>query len=276
MSDGQTVTFNFKHVIEPLQNGVRRADVFMGIGLNAAEVEPAISHVLSPDSLHQINLVKAELTAEEKTHVASEFGKWVRANGLRELIETVSLFLDKLYVPLFAIHRGADKNGKKLEHPDRLERLGIMNKIDAMSSVLPVSDEDKQILSVLNRMRNCYAHRCGVVGQRDLDDKADVMTLRWNAFEMQVEEPDGNIILETELDDRVLEQGGIVQIKVVERTRSIEEGTELVLEKRELKEICLSALTVGERMLRTTVEQAREFGVLIDVVDENLCEPKGV
>ena len=73
--------------------------------------------------------------------MAAEFGKWVRANGLRELIETVSLFLDKLYLPLFMIHRGADKDGKKLERPDRLERLGIIDKIEAMSGVLLVSDE---------------------------------------------------------------------------------------------------------------------------------------
>lgn len=146
-----------------------------------------------------------------------------------------------------------------------------------MSSVLPVSDEDKRMLGAMNRMRNCYAHRRGVVGQRDLDDKAgDVMTVRWNAFEMQVEEPDGNIIPEAELYDRVLEQGGMVQLKVVERTRSFKEGAELVLEKRDLKEICLSALTIGQRMLHTTVEQARASGILKEAIDENLNEPKAV
>lgn len=40
MTGGQTPTFNLDHVIETLRNGVRRADVFMGIGLNAAEADP--------------------------------------------------------------------------------------------------------------------------------------------------------------------------------------------------------------------------------------------
>ncbi len=35
MTEGQTVTFNPDHAIEIPRNGVRRADVFMGIGLNA-------------------------------------------------------------------------------------------------------------------------------------------------------------------------------------------------------------------------------------------------
>ena len=102
------------------------------------------------------------------------------------------------------------------------------------------------------------------------------MTVRWNAFEMQVEEPDGNILPEAELYDRVLEEGGTVQLKVVERTRSFKEGVELVLEKRDLKEICLSALTIGQRMLHTTVEHARASGILKEAIDENLNEPKAV
>ncbi|WP_321337163.1 hypothetical protein [Breoghania sp.] len=276
MTEAQTVTYNLDHVIEILRNGVRRADVFMGIGLNAAEADPAVSHVLSPDNLHHIKLVKTDLSPEEKAHVATEFGKWVRANGLRELIETVSLFLDNLYQPLFAMNRGMDKDGRVLQRPDRLERLGIFDKIDAMSSVLPVSEEDKRMISSMNRMRNCYAHRRGVVGARDLDENADAITVRWNAFEMQLEEPDGNVIPEAELYGKVLEQGGLVQLKVVARTRSFNEGSELVLDKQDLKEICLSALSIGQRMLKTTIEQARDFGFLKEAVDENLNEPKAV
>ena len=67
MTEGQTVTFNLDHVIEILRNGVRRADVFMGIGLNAAEADPVVSHVLSPDNLHHIKLVKTDLTEEENS-----------------------------------------------------------------------------------------------------------------------------------------------------------------------------------------------------------------
>jgi hypothetical protein len=276
MTEGPTVMFNVDHILEILRNGVRRADVFMGIGVNAAEADPAISHVLSPDNLHHITLVKTELTAEEKTHAASEFGKWVRANGLRELIETVSLFLDNLYLPLFMMHGGADKSGNKLQSPEQLERLGIIDKIDTMTGVLSVSIEDKSMLGAMNRMRNCYAHRRGVVGQRDLDAMADVMTVRWSAFEIQVEEPDGNIIPEAILYKRVLEQGGMVQLKGVARTRSFKEDAEMVLEKRDLKEICLSVLMIGQRMFHNTVEQARALGMLKVAVDENIDEPKAI
>ncbi len=276
MSQPQTVVFNLDHVIEILRSGVRRADVFMGIGVNASVVDPPISHVLSPGGMHHINLVKTDLTMEEKTHVADEFGKWIRANGLRELTETFSLFLDQLYQPLFIMQQGVTADGVKLVRPDRLERFGIVDKVEAMGLILPIIADDRKILASLNRMRNCYAHRRGVVGPRDFDEGAETMTVSWNAFEMQVREPDGNIIPEAELYGRLLEQGGIVQLRVVERRREFAPGTELVLEKRDLKEICLTSLSVGQRLLHETVEYARKAGLLAGPVDENLDEPKPV
>ena len=45
MTEAHAVMFNLDHVMEILRNGIRRADVFMGIGLNAARTDPAISHV---------------------------------------------------------------------------------------------------------------------------------------------------------------------------------------------------------------------------------------
>ena len=51
---------------------------------------------LLPKVCNNIRLVKEELTDPEKAHVAAEFGKWVRTNGLRELIETFSIFLHRL------------------------------------------------------------------------------------------------------------------------------------------------------------------------------------
>jgi hypothetical protein len=260
MTEAQNIIFNLDHVIETLRKGVRRADVFMGFGLNAAEANPVISHVLSPDELHNITFVKDVLSPAEQEHLVAEFAKWVRANGLRELIETFSLFLDQLYMPLFAMKRGKSDGGRHLEQPERFERLGIVDKINAMSAVLPVVEGDKDMIRGMNRLRNCYAHRLGVVGERDVDSEGESMTIHWQAFQLQVEKPDGTVIMETELYGQVLEQGGVVQLKVVERARSFEKGSEVVLEKRELKEICLSALSIGERLLRTAIEQAREAG----------------
>lgn len=276
MTEPQSVSINLDHILEILRSGVRRADVFMGIGLNAASHDPPISHVLAPDGHHHINLVKEQLGPDEQAHVAAEFGKWVRSNGLRELIETFSIYLDRLYVPLFILHKGASNEGAKLPSPQRLEHLGIADKIDVLASLLAVSDADRRVLRTLNQARNCYAHRRGVVGERDLDPDTGTMVLHWNAFQIEVKELDGTVVVEEAIFNRVFPAGGIVQLRVVERLRTFSAGAELVLDKRDLKEICLSTLSIGQRLLRETVEIARKAGVLRQDVDDSLDDPRPV
>lgn len=134
------IRFNLDHVLEILRKGIRRADVFMGIGLNAAANDPPISHLLAPEGLHNIRLVKEELTDEEKAHVAAEFGKWVCTNGLRELIETFSIFLHRLYIPLFVIRRGRGLDDEDLSNPARFERMGITDQVDEFAKIVPVNE----------------------------------------------------------------------------------------------------------------------------------------
>lgn len=277
MADQQHISINLDDVLDLLRNGVRRADVFMGIGLNAAVHDPPISHLLATNGLHNIRLVKEDLTPEERIHVAAEFGKWIRANGLRELIETFSLFLDRLYLPLFLITKKHNEKGEKLSVPDRFEQLGISDKIDLIARVLVVGEADRRVLASLNQARNCYAHRRGIVGERDVDNDTRLASLCWNAFQLEVHEPTGNILTEEEIFGRVLEQGGTVSVRVVERRRTFPLGAELILEKQDLKEICLSVLSIGQRLLHETIQAAREARVLEQTnIDEGLNDPKPV
>lgn len=270
MTEQQKIILNLDDDIEILRTGVRRADIFMGVGLNAAENTPPISHLLATESIHVIDLVKKNLTPDEQTHVNLEFAKWIRANGLRELVETFAIFSDRLYIALFLMSQGTDARGEKLKPIVRFEKLGVTDKIDVMSKLIPVDDGDRRVLRSLNQARNCYAHRRGIVGKRDLNPGEQSMLLRWNGFRMEVREPDGNIISEAEMYEHVFQRGGEIDLRVVERTREFAVGAELVLEKQDLKEICLSLLCIGQRLLRQTMEVARAAGLLKEPVDDNL------
>lgn len=276
MSMQETITFNLDHVLEILRKGIRRADVFMGIGLNAATHDPPVSHILAPEGPHHIRLVKEELTDEERAHVAAEFGKWVRTNGIRELIETFSIFLHRLYMPMFVMRQGRGLEGEKLPAPDRFERMGIADQVDAFAMTVPVSDADRRMLASLNQARNCFAHRQGRVGERDIDAETAAFCVRWSAFQLEIAEPDGNIVVEDAMFGRVFENGGMVQLRVVEREKAFALDDELILEKRELKEICFAVLTIGQRFLQGAISAATEAGVLQQVVDQNLDDPKPV
>lgn len=276
MSKQETITFNLDHVLEILRKGIRRADVFMGIGLNAATHDPPVSHILAPEGPHHIRLVKEELTDEERAHVAAEFGKWVRTNGMRELIETFSIFLHRLYVPMFVMRGGRDLEGEKLPAPDRFERMGIADQVDAFAMTVAVSEADRRMLASLNQARNCFAHRQGRIGERDVDPATGTFCVRWIAFQLELAEPNGNIVAGDAMFGRVFENGGMAQLRVVERDKTFALNDELVLEKGELKEICFSVLTIGQRFLQGAISAAGEAGVLTQAVDDNLNDPQPV
>lgn len=277
MAEKKTIHIDLDRVLEILRRGIRRSDVFMGVGLNAAEQEPPISHILAPDSIHTIHLVKENLTDNEKTHVAREFGKWVRGNGLRELLETFSIFMHELYAVIYLLLRCHDKLGA-LEQctPEQFERLGIGEQIEQLSSAISVQESDVRIVRSLNKARNCYAHRQGVVGQADIDNEAETCSLVWNAFILEVIEPDGNIVSEIEIPGKILRSGGAAQLRIVEKRKDFQVTAELVLEKRELKEICLCVSSIGRRLFNEVVELARSEGILTEKVSDNLDDPKPV
>jgi hypothetical protein len=277
MAERKTIHIDFDRVLEKLRRGIRRSDVFMGIGLNAAEQNPQISHILAADSIHTIRLVKEQLTDDEKTHVAREFGKWVRGNGLRELLETFSIFMLELYTIVHFLLRYRNKLGALESYaPKQFERMGIGEQIEHLSSGISVQESDVRIVRSLNKARNCYAHRQGLVGQADVNNEAGTLALIWNAFNLEIVEPNGNVVSEIDIFDRTFRHGGTVQLRVIETKKDFQVGAELVLEKRELKEICLCLLSLGQRLFNEVVELARKEGILAEKVSDNLNDPKPI
>ena len=254
----ETWNVDFGNIFDVLNSGVRRADVFMGIGLNSAESDPPISHVLSLKGAG-VQLVKTELTDQERASVAHEYGKWIRANGFRELLETFSIYLLRIYDLIWHLHF-LYGNGSKTMPVARFERLGIFDQIDYLRNFIPILDERVDILKTLNQARNCYAHRRGVVGEADIDPATGAFEVKWLRLVYELKEPDGTIIPEPELFGRFLPQGGIIQIRIEIATKSFASGDELVLDKEELKYICLCVHTIGHGIADETLKYALALG----------------
>jgi hypothetical protein len=276
MSQAKLVNIDFDVMNEMLQSSIRRAVVFMGVGINASESDPAISHVLARETLHQIKFVKDDVSAGEKIHVAHEFGKWVRANGIRELLESFSIFLGSVYSAAYYIHMSLAADGTFSRcTPSRFEKLGIGEQMSQLSDVLEVNRDDVRIVQSLNKVRNCYAHRQGRVGANDLAGD-EFMTLVWLALRLEAATPDGNVILEHEIIGRLVEKGTRLRVHVVEQQKNFSQGAELILSKGELKEICLCMLTIGQRLQISCSDFARKVGIpgATDIVEES--EPRAM
>lgn len=257
----EPLVLNYDALLETLRRSVRRSIVMMGFGLNGAELRPPLSHVLAHDGPFAIRLVEEDVTDEAKEHFADEFGKWVRANGLRELLESFSIYLHQLYFTLYVIRHHAEGGAPAgLRTPEWFEGRGVTVQMDELSKVVPIHERSKAVVASLSQARNCYAHRRGRVGNKDVD--GDSMVVTWNRLTFGVREPNGNVIPENEIIGRLLPEGGVVQVAVVETARRYALGDELILEKRELKEICLNVLQIGEALYAEAVNVAVAAGLM--------------
>lgn len=260
MSNGKREAFNLDGLAAVLQKTVRRSLVMIGVGLNATEMRPLISHVLAPDGPFHLSLVPESIDEASQLHIMDEFGKWVRANGLRELLEGFSVFLHQVYWVWFLIARTANVLPEKPMPPVVFEKRGIAFQIEKLAEVVVVDKRSQDVVASLNQARNCYAHRQGRVGPPDLQN--DELIITWNRITLSVKEQDGNVVDEAEMFERVFEHESTIQMQVVQEWRRFTLGEEIVLSKRDLKEICLHVQAIGEQLLSELISLGKETGTL--------------
>jgi len=255
------VHIDFDTIFALLENGVRRADVFMGLGLNASEHQPAISHVLAHQG-PKIELVKEELTVDEREVVGVEFGKWIKAAGLRELLETFQLFLTRVYHALYVVHGiKGPLTDKALIAPNRFERLGLSDQATELQKLVDVSDEQLEILQSLNQARNCYAHRRGLVGTKDVDPVTGIFSLKWLTLIIEAVEPDGNVVSGEALFGYHFTEGAVMRVRVGLGVSQFHAGEELVIAKSDLKQICLCVRSIGATIWQAAFDASIAAGV---------------
>ncbi|MEQ8393494.1 MAG: hypothetical protein RIB30_21100 [Thalassospira sp.] len=257
----QPLRIDFDKVRSILRNGITRADLFMGIGLNASTHQPAISHNLTNNSGIHIQFTKETLTDDETKHVNEEFGKWIISNGLRELLETFSIFLLNLYIAVYLLADQKTKDSIKIT-PKKFEKLGISQQLIIISEIIEVNDDDLNIINSLNQLRNCYAHRNGRVGAKDLNEETKKFSVSWTKIHTMIEEPDGTI---SNIEDKIgvpLKGGENVFSKVEIETVHFELNDEALVTKKQAKEICLSVFSIGERAFNNTVKFAQKMGAV--------------
>ena len=90
---------DFGKILEVALKGVGRATVFLGFGVNAALDTNFNKYQLT--DIAQIQLLPQEVDVQALSHFKDEFKTWLVGNGLRELIETFSVFLERLHEACF-------------------------------------------------------------------------------------------------------------------------------------------------------------------------------
>jgi hypothetical protein len=243
------VNIDCKAIAKIAQVGVRRAALFLGLGLNGvnqpgfrdyelnklprgenlAAVPPVIIAPGAPD--HAIERFKAEFTV------------WVTGCGLREMLEHYGLMLDHMhkYCLLVAqVRQFIDVFGD----PEKLQfefarRLGIPDKHEHLRKRFQIEPEFASHIGALYSARNSLSHGLGIVRVEDAAPDGTLL-LRWLAIEMHAHGEETNSVIPLgKLLGKVLPEPMSIRIGTVKRERSYKVGDRIALAAQDLYEICL-------------------------------------
>lgn len=251
------VKVNFDALSEIANLGVRRAAVFMGIGINASQMDPPIPHVL--DGAMQFTVVPENLPVDQRKINAEEFARWVIANGFRELAETFSVFLNDVYYAGLVLEREkitVDEHQKALS---KFSRQGVADQLMIASELLAIDVPFCATFETMNQARNCMAHRRGIVGQKDVDETGS-FTFKWRALALTLEDGKDLSLLLAAGAPVEIKGGQALSIRMVDREKKFALGEQILLSRHELQEFCLAVQIAAEVVMKGLADLAERKG----------------
>lgn len=248
--------------------GVRRAAVFMGLGVNAAQDPSFKKYQLA--HLTGIELVPTNVDDTTLQHFKDEFEIWIVGCGLRELTESFGTFLDAIHNVCSLLE--ANRNRITQEDAESRQRnftwKGIGDKLKALKNRFRVAPSRPDCLCSINQARNCLTHRQGRVAAEDCRGD-EHFTMKWFSFDLFADEagkkeptllplpfPDSGVVLQAPPG------GGAIRIKGVERTLKVDRGDLIRLSPKDLAEICHFIVISSKDVCESTAQYAKSIGAV--------------
>lgn len=251
-------------VLEVALRGVRRASVFMGLGVNAA-LSPELKNYQLTD-ITKIQLLPDGMTSDGLAEAKNEFRIWIEANGFRELIETFHAFLDATHLTCLKIKLGNGALGRDqlVAEQSAFAGQGFPNKLNILEQKFGISIKHKDHLVTLNCARNVFTHRLSIVRKRDLN-AGKVMQVSWMGLHFCIKESNGNLhpIDEVISECRSFPEETTLVMRYADQKRSFMEGDRLVLSSRDLAEICFFMANEAKAIFSSLISYAKASGVEI-------------
>jgi hypothetical protein len=263
------VVLDFEKLTDIGLKGVRRAAVFMGLGLNVAHDTEFKKYQLDNIPNIETNAIRVELIPsnvndQTLSHFKKEFGVWVIANGLREVIERYAAFLDSVCHACLAMACNKQKlkpaDAQKFDNSFRFK--GIEDKLCQLESRFGIKPKHPNYIVTINQARNCLTHRLGRVGPEDCKN-GKTLEIKWIGMDLQIRLESGTIISlnKKESENIVLPEPGSLQMKFVERHKSFPPGAFVMFQMPELAEICKFMLGSIQEVITSAIAYAKSIGV---------------
>lgn len=263
---------NFDHLTNIAKLGVRRAAVFMGLGLNAAYRQDFKDYELTklPKDPENMSIGLIPDGANERTveQYKRQFADWVISCGLGEVLEHYGLFLTQIHHHALVVFQSKQLL-QYLGDPRQLQRNfhenpGIASKLDTLDSRFRIATEHSTSIKRLYQLRNAMSHNFRYVGDKQVRGSTG-FDVKWLALdvcgigmESGIERPFSL------LRGMVLPEETQMIVRTTTRERTYRKGERVDLTRRDLEEICMFFVTwCIPSMANSFLEFLKKHGVPI-------------
>lgn len=265
------VRIDLRKLSETAYVSIRRAYVFMGLGVNAADSDHISSCHLP--GIFSYSIVPKNISDEQFSNYKSEFRYWIVGSAIREIIEGFEHFLRGVYdVLLFADRNqnGGIGVGKLISEFDK---KGVSGRLELLRKRYGCEVPDSIDFSALTNARNCLTHNRGVVRTRDTVD-GKKLVLSWRVLKTWIKTNDGKKIDldKSQKESIYVEKGGNVFIQSEQKIVEFVVGDRVQIAPVDLEELCFSAqIFVGETQ-KEVVRILERLGVKLVIEDQQGSE----
>lgn len=269
MSEPQYLQLNFLNILNIALAGIRRANIFLGLGLNAAK-DPAHKNYLLPDST-KIHFISENLSDLDIENSKKDFANWLVGNGLREVNEYFDVFLDHIYE---ATLMGSVFKHDKVDHENlvkskakskKFSEYSTKRKFQELHKTFGFSTDNIDCHLSLKKARNCLTHRLGRVDDSDCNDEGK-LTISWMTLNVVTTKNGAqDEILELPLKKQILLTGDVGLGYIYSKNSiSFTTGEIANLSPRNINEICFFYAIESEKIKDAAVDFLKHNGIVFN------------
>lgn len=227
--------------------GVRRAVLFMGLGLNAAHREDFNDYQLSKlpvlpgQTGPSIDFFPSDLPLERVREFKTQFAGWITGCGLRELLEHYALYLDQIHniaLQLFQLNGKLGTIDPVKAQAEFNGRYGVPKKLEVLADRFGVSTEHSGSVDSLYQARNCFTHDLGIVLPKRCVSADNIFEISWTTFVLKAKGADGSESTLIDLIGKPTEQEMTIGAGFELVRRRFSAFEHLMLSQQDLWEIC--------------------------------------
>lgn len=263
------MNIDFNEIIEIVYTSIRRASIFMGLGINAANNPNHTDYSLTHNT--SLSLVPDNAGPEEISEFKENFKQWLIGNNLRSVTEAFDIFL----LRIFEICHYADTfKSDTIPHAQYMEFVRVTkrfeykkfnDKINILSKRFDITTNYKSCHLSIKKARDCLSHRLGCVAKSDCNEN-DAINIHWMAPEFIASNSTGKIqAIKAPINEPVILAGDYgLYLRYVQRNRIFKKGGFINLTPKEVSEMCLFYQTEAEGIINLAINFIKSNSDIFD------------